>query len=462
MDSEAPMRAHRRGYRRWMGITLVALPVAGFVLANLWLTLAPGRAWAAAKIQSRIGLETHIGGIAVSPWHGVILRDVELLQPPPLRSALREPLARIGAVRLAPVWRSWLRGRPELRSLELESPALVIPLELLADLARSQSPPPAAAPPMIAAAPPQPAPPAAAEAVPQPASPAAPAAPESGPPAPAIVLPPTGWLHLKNASITVLSASSGRKWFELSGATGSIPVSGSPAKSSFRVESIRADGQETLSRLDAELDWKFPLLSLRPLETDIHGYKLTFAAKLGMLSNLPLQIEAQFPRQPLAAFPLPADGHAQAEAIAANARFRGLMLAPGTWQGDLIAEAVSPSGRIAGNDAKFDRGSAVTVLRGGILSCVDARLISDELSFLGNATMLADGRVAAALRMVAPPESAAAIASRVFPNLPQPPSLTPLSTPQRSAFDVQAAGNPGHISLKLGREGPIVELKQQP
>ena len=123
MDSEAPMRAHRRGYRRWMGIILVALPVAGFLLANLWLTLAPGRAWAATKIQSRIGLETHIGGIAVSPWHGVILRDVKLLQPVPLRPTLREPLARIGAVRIAPVWRSWLRGRAELRSLELESPS---------------------------------------------------------------------------------------------------------------------------------------------------------------------------------------------------------------------------------------------------------------------------------------------------------------------------------------------------
>ena len=334
----------------------------------------------------------------------------------------------------------------------------MIPLELLADLARSQAAPAAAAPPMIAAAPVPSAPPFVGP--PRPTS--SPTVPETPAPAPAVVLPPTGWVHLKNASITVLSASSGRKWFELSGATGSIPVAGSPAQSSFRVESIRADGQETLSRLDAGLDWKFPLLSLRPLETEIHGYKITLAAKLGMLSNLPLQIEAQLPRQPLASFPLPADSHAQAEVITVNARFRGLLLAPGTWQADLIAEAASPACRIAGHDAKFDRGSAVTILRGGILSCVDARLIGDELSFLGNATLLADGRAAAALRMVAPPESAVAIASRVFPNLPQPPSLTPLSTPQRSAFDVQAAGNLGHIFLKLGQDGPVIELKQQP
>ena len=62
--------------------------------------------------------------------------------------------------------------------------------------------------------------------------------------------------------------------------------------------------------------------------------------------------------------------------------------------------------------------------------------------------------------MVAAPESVTAIAGRVFPTCPQPPALTPLSTPQRAAFDLEAFGNIRQVFLRLGREGPIVELKR--
>jgi hypothetical protein len=458
MTPEAPMRGNRRGIRRWFWIILVlaALPFAAAVLANLWLASTPGCHWVAAKIQHRTGLEARIGGASVWPWSGVTLLNVELLQPVALRPAVSEPLARISTMRLTPDWPSWLHGKRELRAAALDSPRFVVPVEMLADLAKSQAPPATAAPTIAPAAPPFVGPPA-----PVPAAPAAlppTATPEAAPKLPAIVLPPTSWLHLKNASFTLFSAASGKPWFEVSGVSGSIPVAGSPARSALLVRTIHAGASETLTDLNVSLDWTAPRLSLKPVETEIRGLKLILAAQLAMLSGLPLQIEAQLPRQPLASFPLRDNGHAEAEAIAVNARFRGLLLAPGSWQGDLIAEALAPSASLAGHDAKFDRGSAVTVLRGGILSCVDARLIGDELSFLGNATLLADGRAAAALRMVAPPESAAAIAARVFPDIAQAPSLTPLSTPQRAAFDVEASGNIRRMFLRIGREGPIVEL----
>ena len=135
-----------------------------------------------------------------------------------------------------------------------------------------------------------------------------------------------------------------------------------------------------------------------------------------------------------------------------------MLLAPGTWQGGLVTEARAPAGSLAGHDAIFDHGSAIAVLRGGTLSCIDGRLIGDDLSLLGNATLLADGRAAAALRLVAPPETAAAIASSLFPNLPGPPHLTPLSTPQRSAFDLEAFGNIRQLSIRIGRDGPVTEI----
>lgn len=466
MSQEAPTRGNRRGFRRrWFGLGVAALPVAVLLLGNLWLACPPGRQWIAGKIQRSAGLEVRVGGASVWPWSGVTVREVELLQPPALRSSLPEPFARVTMIRLTPVWRSWLRGKRELRALELDSLELFIPVEVLADLARSQTPPPPAAPPagprVAAVAPPFVGPPAPTPPAPTPPAPTPPVTPAAPPAAVADVpLPPTVWLHLQNASFTVFSAASGKSWFELAGLSGSIPVAGTAAESGLRVRSIYAGGNEILTGLDAALDWKKPLLSLKPLETEIHGCKFVIAGKLGMLNGLPVQIDAQLPRQALAPVPLPAQSHAEAGAIAANARFHGLLLAPGSWQGDLVAEAQGASATIAGHEAKFDHGSAITVLRGGLLSCIDARLIGDDLSFLGNATLLADGRAAAALRMVAAPESANAIAGRIFPAIRQDPSLTPLATSQRAAFDLEAFGNIRQLFLRLGHDGPIVELKR--
>ena len=56
-----------------------------------------------------------------------------------------------------------------------------------------------------------------------------------------------------------------------------------------------------------------------------------------------MQIEIQAPQTKRRFVPAArSDGQAKAEAIAANARFRGLLFAPGTWQGDLVAEAQAP------------------------------------------------------------------------------------------------------------------------
>ncbi len=452
MDLEAPKRADRRGFRRWIWIGVAGFPAAVFLLGNLWLASPFGCAWLAAKLQGRTGLETHVGGVSVTPWSGVVIRQIEMLQPAPLQAAVKQPLCRIEELRLTPVWRSWLRGKLELQSISLDSPQIVVTVEMLADIARPRTAAPTTSPPVAVVVPQPPATTAATPITP----------PETGAPQPkpfSPPLPPTGWIRLKNASFTLLSASSGRQWFQVSGVSGPLPVSGSPAQSVLQLGSIRTDGHEHLTNLSAGLDWQAPLLSLKPLEADLDGFHLVVTGKLGVASSIPLQIEARIPKQKPPAIKLPAEGHAEAETVVVNARFLGLLLAPSTWQGECVAEALAPSGRIAGHEAKFDRGSAVTVLRGGMLSCVDARFIGDELSLLGNATVLADGRFSAALRLVAPPDAATAIVNRVFPEIPQPPALTSLSTPQRCAFDLEAFGNFRQVFLRLGGDGPVVELK---
>lgn len=456
MDSEAPIGEIRRGFRRWHKVVLIllALPAGAVLTGNLVLASPWGSRWIAGKIQRHTGLETRIGGASWSPWNGACVNRLEFLQPTALRTVVKDPLFKCASVRVTPVWQAWIRGRLEVRDIELDSPKILLPLEVISTLA---GPPPSttpAAPPVAATPPPPPTPTPTPVAQPiQPPPSVAATAPKPPPPK------PTGWLRLKDASISIIHAGSGRTLLAISKTSGSIPVSGNPAESNLNIGGISALGNPIVTDLTANLDWTSPLLSLKPLDLTCCGYKFVLAAKIAGFSGLPLQLEAQLPRQPLAPFALPFHGNAAAESIAANARFRGLLLAPGSWQGDLLAEALSPTIRIGDHEAKFDKASSVNILRGGVLSCVDARMIGDDLSVLGNATLLADGRLAGAARVVATPESATTIATRSFPLLQAAPSLTPLSTPQRAAFDVVAFGNISQIFLRLGKDGPVVNLK---
>lgn len=459
MESDALVGGKRRGYRRWLRVTLflAVLPVGLFLLGNLFLTCPWSCRWLAAKIEHRTGLKTHIGGLTLSPWNGAAVHDLELLQPAELRAELKEPLARIHTIRLTPVWRAWLHGRLEVRSIELDSPRLVMPLEMMAALVR---PTPTTQPPAVAAV-----------AAVTPASAVPPTAPtvttplatkpaaENPPPAPAPPPAPTAWLTLKNASFALVHAGSHKTLFEISKTAGMIPLAGGPARSTLTVGLIAAAEMPVITNLPANFDWKYPQLTLEPLNAEINGYTFAVAAKIANFSGLPLQIEFALPRQKPAPVAIPFNGQAAADGVVANARFVGLLLAPGTWQADFVAEAVAPTLRFPGSETKFDRASSITVLRHGVLACTDARLIGDDLSLLGNAALLADGRAAGAVRLVAAPETAAAIASRIFPIIHSAPSLTPLGTPQRSAFDLQAFGNLNQLFLRLGKDGPIVALK---
>lgn len=460
MEEGSPKRAKRRGIRRWIWAMPVILPVLGLAAINLCLASNTCLAWMARKIQERTGLEASVGGATFLPWNGLRIHEVRLLQVPALREAVGAPLMKIETIGLSPVWKAWLRGRLELNSITLDQPQWTVPVELLAEIAKSRTPPQAAAPAPQVASPPPPEVAAETPSAPVPAPP--PAAPVPPPAQAPVSTAPTAWIHVKDASFTLLSASNKKLWFQSSGISGSIPVAGGNAESVFEIRSIRIADHELVRDLRPVLQWRAPFLAVKPMEGKLSHwgeFQYQLAAQIGLVQGLPLQIEIRIPEQAPGDFKLPEAYEARAAKMAASARFRGLLLAPQTWQGDWVAEAKEPAGKIGGQQAAFDRGSAIVVLRGGLLSCVDARLIGDELSFLGNATVLADGRLAAALRMVAPPANVEGIVNRFFQNQSGIP-LTPLSTAQRTAFDVQAFGNLQQTYLQVGKDGPVMQLRQ--
>lgn len=455
MDPAAPTGGTRRGRRRrarWLA-AIAAIPLAAFGLSNLWLASPWGRGLTASIIKRRTGLESTLLSASWSPWNGVTLRGLACQQPAELRAHFTDPLLAVDRIRVAPVWNAWLRGRISIHHVEIDAPQLTLPVELLAHLATSQSPPKPAAPPPTPPPPTQPPDPPA-------TTPAEPPAAPPPPPPPPVVSPappsrPTTWVHLTRAALKIVAVGRTDPLLATT-LTAAIPIAGDPAQGHLLIHRISALGTEILPQTTAPLTWKSPLLSAGPIETEILGTQLQFALHLARTSGFPIQIDAAIPPQKSPEITLPQGYFAVAESLAAQARFRGLLLAPSSWQGDLIAESSAVEIATADATTTFDRGRILTVLRGNVLQCLDARLIGDDLSILANAAVISDGRAAAAIRFVAQPATLVHLAQRLQSDLNPP--LTPLSTPQRAALDLRAFGTLDNLTLEIGPNGPRIGL----
>ena len=511
MDQAAPSGANRRrGWRRWTRwlLVLCALPPGAFALSTLWLASPWGCRWIATKIQQRSGLETHLDGASWSPWNGVTLREIVIYQPPGLRSAIAEPLLRIASLRIEPAWRLCLHGQFAARVATADAPRVVLSVQMMSHLAKqapvapapvlaAQAPTPAIAaiqqpghesPPQATPSPVQPTPsqpvvpPAPVPAVPpvvppiaavqtdQPspakvATPPAPATPTAQEQPPRLQPPPvsndsqaTAWIHLHHASFQLVSVGSPQPLVEIADLTVDLPVSGDAAASSLSVASLKAWGNPLLTDFQAPLAWQAPVLSLEPVEAMLAGLHCRVAGKLALLTGLPMQLEVQLPQQSPAPLAVPGGGEAKVQQLAAIGRFRGLLLTPATWQGDGFAQGSTIAIHAGAHQAAFDNVSCLVALRGGVLSCVDARFVGDDLSLLGNATLFADGRAAGVLRVVAAPETTLGIVRGFFPKNTSTPSLTSMSTPQRVACDLEVFGVVNDLSIRLGHDGPVMPM----
>lgn len=465
MAEDAPTGVRRSGFRSWkrwlLGLGL--LPLLAFGASNLALGSPWARDWIAGKIQHRCGLPVRIGGASWSPWRGVTLTELEISQPAALPVAAAEPLLRVDSVCLVPDWLTCIKRPFRVQSLTVERPRLVVTVEMMTWIARQQGQvtgpvvlqPPAQPPPVALNELPTGPPP---EAVPGPA-PAHPAAPPAAPPAvPAGPSQPTRWLHVNSASCQLVAANASAPLLRVDGLSGDFPFSGDAAKSSLRLGGIAMRGQPIIDGFAGQLRWEPPVLMLEPASTRCHGIELRLGGKVGMLPGLPLLVAIQVPEQACrTGYSLPAMSIAAKRAVL-NARFQGFLVAPGTWQGDLIADAYGVTATRGAAAADFQIAHCGALLRGGVLSCVDARLLGEELSLLGNATLLADGRLGGVVRMVAAPERAAGLVQQYFPKLVGAPVFSSLSTPQRVAFDLSVFGTVNDPQLQFGQDGPVQHL----
>ncbi len=442
-------------WRKWLGLAVLALAVLGpplvFGISNLLLMSPKGRSFMAARIQRTIQLETSLQGCTWSPWNGFTVYGLLIKQPAPLGNAISTPMLSAESIRIHPDWHAMLDKRLVIRGIDMRKPDLAVAIELLSQIPNAPMEPPVAVnPPDLAVVeqptgeiptPPNIVP---APQIPQ-ATPAHPSKPEATPPrAPVIVTDPTVWVTFTDARLSIVSAVSKEPLYRISSINGGLPMGGKNAGSALVLDGISVLGNAIPSPVKIPVKWQSPVLALGVIDAGIFGIDCKLEAKIGLTPGIPFLIGGVLPKQDDREIVLAELLRAKLGSIAGQGRFQGHILAPGSWQGQWIFQTLSIDAEYAGNKALFSHGQGLVMFQHGVLRCFDARLIGDDVSLLGNAMALSDGRFAANLRIVAAPESLAAISKRTQTD-PSPPQLTPLSTPQRAALDMRTFGFPGRV-----------------
>lgn len=458
MEPDGPVTVvKRRRLGKWLGwlaAFFLFVPPLGFGLSNLCLGSKWGREAIASRISRRCGLETRIAGASWSPWNGITLRGLEIAQPEPLGDLAEEPLLALETVRITPVWRELLRGRPVIREVDVKRPRVVLTVEMLSHLAGRMQPP---AGPQVAVAEPPATGPAAGPDAPPPHE-GVPNTPAQAPPETPVPQPvaggPTAWLRVESAEFRVIGAAGGRVWLETAGVDAAVPLGGASADGHVSLGNLDLAGNRVLSETKVPIRWQAPFLTMEQRTLRVAGVDGRCAARLALLPGLPVQIAAEVPPQALPAVEGPGGMSGEAREVSLRAGFSGALTAPRTWQGELAAVAAGVTVRHSGQTATFDTAAGTALLRGGLLAVPDARMMGEDLSLLGNGMVLGDGGLSAVLRITAPPETAVALVRRMFPDLKDDPKPVPLSSPQRAALDLTLSGSVREPLLRIGAGDP--------
>jgi hypothetical protein len=244
---------------------------------------------------------------------------------------------------------------------------------------------------------------------------------------------------------------SGTRLASFRGVEGKIPISGAPAFSKLELHELEVLGQVLGRDLAFPLSWRVPELRCDAREFQLAEFKVKLSAALGVMPGSPFALDIYLPPQAIR-FP---DAKLQAANFEARLQGLGLVRHPSTWQGIAVAEAGEVTMQLGAEPVAFDEGRATVGLQGGVLLCPDARLTGELASFLGNGQFRADGQGTAVLRVVLPPDTAAA-GTRRFTIGGQGPAFAPLETPDRMFIDLRWISYSGGHGIELGAGGPVV------
>ncbi len=451
MPAAPPSRKKRR-IRRILAVLLLT-PFLLLALANLVLATSWARGYLGRKLSARLGVETTVGRATCTPWDGFAIGNLRCLQPAPLRDSLEAPLLEIREIRVHLQWTRLLRGKFAVSHVRIDRPRLTLSLEMAATMvsAGATTPAPAVAPPPVVAATETPVPKGGA---PPPSPASSKATSGTSPPAPDSSTIGTAWVEIMDGGGELWL--SGTRLASFRGVSANIPFAGAPTFSKFQLHELELFGQVLGRDLTFPLSWRAPELRCDAAEFRLAELQVKFSAALGVMPGTPFAIDISLPPQPAQGDPWFQHAKPTAAKLEARLQALGLIRHPSTWQGLAAASAESVTMQSGGQSVAFDESRANLVLQAGVLQCPDVRLTGDRASFLGNGQLRSDGQGTGVLRVVVPPDTAAAWTKRLTIG-GQTPVFAPLETPDRMFIDLRWFSYPGgQGGIELGAGGPVV------
>lgn len=448
MLATPPSRWKRR-IRRILAVLLLS-PFLLLALANVLLATPWARGYLGRRLSARLGVETLIGQATCTPWGGLTIGELRCLQPPPLRDSLKAPLLEVREIRAYPQWTRLLRGELAVSSVRIDRPRLTLSLEMAASMVAAGAATPApdiATPPVVAAAGTSPA-----KVSDVPAT--------SNPPKPTPVSPVpdssvigTIWVEIADGGGELWL--SGTRLASFGGVEGKVPFAGAPALSKLKLRELEVLGQVVGRDLTFPLSWRAPELRCDVPDLRLAELQIKLSAALGVMPGMPFALDVSVPQQAAHGDSLLQQVKPTAAKLEARLQALGLIRHPSTWQGIAAAAAETVTMQLGAEPVSFDEGRATLALQGGVLQCPEVRLTGERASFLGNGQFRGDGQGTAVLRVVVPPDTAAAWTRRLTIG-DQAPAFAPLETPDRMFIDLRWISYSGGQGIELGAGGPVV------
>jgi hypothetical protein len=351
----------KRRWRKWLGLAALAIVALGPPLAlgisNLFLISPPGRSFVADRIQRTIRHEASVQGSSWSPWNGFTVYGLLVKQPAPLRSAISRPMLTAESIRIHPDWRALAKRRLVMRGIEIRKPDVAVAIELLSQIPGAQVEPAIAVrPPELAVADP---PPSKTTAPLVPGTPPPELAPvekrETVAPPPALTTP-TFWISISEGRLSLVSAMVKEPVYRISRIDGAIPLGGKNARAGLTLGGIGFLGHSVAETVKVPLKWEAPVLHAGVIEGGVFGIDCKLEAKIGLTPGIPFLIGGVFPKQDGKEITFAEAARARLGTVAGQGRIQGLLLAPGSWQGQGIVQAHALETDYGGRKASFGHG----------------------------------------------------------------------------------------------------------
>ncbi|MEC9054679.1 MAG: hypothetical protein VX633_05205, partial [Verrucomicrobiota bacterium] len=220
----------------------------------------------------------------------------------------------------------------------------------------------------------------------------------------------------------------------------------------------------------SRVEWRSPVLIMPPTEFVWEGLPIRVEGSLRMMGSPRFLATVEVPDGPVRMSRVPMvpwpEASLEAGSVQMQGTLGGALTSLGSWRGNLVLKAAGLALTGAGKEERmgFEEGRLMAGMRNGIFQVLDARLHSEQLSFLGNGVLLPDGRVRGVIRVVADQDNASVITR--FANGAMWTGgwtrswLAPLDTPDRYYRDLELKGTVNGAVINTGRNGENLEVSQ--